>query len=252
MQCPRAIIFDLDDTLAESFRAPAPEVLVGLRKLLDTMPVAIMTGAGFPRMESQFLPTLAAHPHSDRLYIFPNSSSQAYSHLSGSWKQLYNLFLTDEERSRIKRAVLETVATSNLLAGTAPFGEQLLDREAQVAYTHVGVDAPVEVKRTWDPDGSKRMYLWSTLKEKLPEFEILMGGTTTIDITRKEVNKAYGVRWFAEHLNVPPAEMLYVGDALYEGGNDFVVIPTGIKTRRVSGPEETPQVIEEILTTCRA
>ena len=43
--------------------------------------------------------------------------------------------------------------------------------------------------------------------------------------------------------------MLYVGDALEEGGNDSVVIPTGVKTQEVFGPEETAKVIEEILST---
>jgi hypothetical protein len=42
-------------------------------------------------------------------------------------------------------------------------------------------------------------------------------------------------------------EMLYIGDALDDGGNDSVVIGTGIKTHEVFGPKETAGIIEEIL-----
>ncbi len=250
MHRPAVAIFDLDDTLAESFHAPSPAILAGLGRLLEHMPVAIITGASFARMESQFLTTLAAHPQSDRLYIFPTSSAQSYVHEHGAWKQVYNLALTEEERAHIKTEILKAVRDTEVLKGIPHYGEQMIDRESQVAYTQVGIDAPVEVKSGWDMDGSKRRTLWSTLKQSLPEFEILMGGATTIDITRKEVNKSHGVKWLSQHLGIPASEMLYVGDALYPGGNDSAVIPTGIQTRAVSGPAETQTVIDELLRVC--
>lgn len=251
MQCPRTMIFDLDDTLAESFKSPSDDVLEKLCLLLDRMPVAIMTGAGFKRMEGQFLPKLAAAARSDRFYLFPNSSAQCYVHEGGEWELAYNFAFTPEERVRIKETIQNTVKESGVLHDIPHWGERLFDREAQVAYTPVGVEATREIKQTWDPGGVKRKTLWETLKRAMPEFEILLGGTTTIDITRKDINKAYGVRWLSEHLGIPAEEMLYVGDAFYEDGNDAVVIPTGIQTRAVTSPTETEQVIEEILTVCR-
>jgi hypothetical protein len=41
--------------------------------------------------------------------------------------------------------------------------------------------------------------------------------------------------------------MLYIGDALFPGGNDEVVKETGIETRQTSGPEETARIIRELL-----
>jgi hypothetical protein len=90
------------------------------------------------------------------------------------------------------------------------------------------------------------------LDPQLPECEVLLGGATTIDITKRGVDKSYGVTWLSKHLNIPTLEMLYVGDALYEGGNDHVVIKTGIQTRAVSGPPETVQVLDELLAACAA
>ena len=250
MQCPRAVFFGLDDTLAESFHAPSPQALAGVGKLLERIPISIITGAAFLRMHEQFLATFETHTHADRLYVFPTSSAQAYRFSSGTWEQLYDLALDEEARAYIKRAIVEAVDSLEVLAGIPHYGEQTIDKGAQIAYTHVGVDASKEVKDSWDPDGSKRGLLWKALNEKLPEFEVLMGGITTIDITRKGVNKSHGVKWLSEHLGIPVGEMLYVGDALYPGGNDEVVIATGIQTRSVSGPAETRQVIDELLKVC--
>ena len=252
MDCPRAVFFDLDDTLAESFHTPSPEILAGLGKLLENTPIAIITGASFQRMHEQFLSSFENHPRADRFYIFPTSSSQAYNYAQGKWEFLYNLALTGEERSRIKKAILEAVVGIQEFSGIPHYGEQMIDRESQVAYTHVGIDASKDVKDSWDTDGSKRGLLWKALKQSLPDFEILMGGVTTIDITRKDVNKSYGVGWLSKRLGIPPSDMLYVGDALYPGGNDEVVIATGIQTRSVSGPAETRRVIDELLKVCGA
>ncbi len=252
MQPPRAVFFDLDDTLAESFHAPSPKTLAGLGKLLESMPVSIITGAALPRMLEQFLSTFETHPHADRLYIFPTSSAQAYTFTQGEWKLLYDLALDEAARARIKKAIVEVVDSLEPLHNIPHYGEQMVDKGSQIAYTHIGVDAPTEVKAAWDTDGSKRRLLWETLKKSLPEFEVLMGGVTTIDITRKDVNKSHGVEWLSKRLAIPVAEMLYVGDALYPGGNDAVVIATGIQTRSVSGPAETQQVIDEIIASCSA
>ena len=250
MNCPRAVIFDLDDTLAESFKSPGDGMLAKLRQLLDRIPVAIMTGAGFKRMEAQFLGKITSSAHADRFYVFPNSSAQCYIHEEGSWKLAYNFALSEDERTRIKATIQKTVQDNELLRDIPHAGERLFDREAQVAYTPVGVDAPLERKQTWDLTGTKRKLLFDALKTTLPEFEILMGGMTTIDITRKGINKSYGVQWLSGRLEIPTQEMLYVGDAFHEGGNDIVVVPTGIITRPVSGPSETEKIIDEILTAC--
>lgn len=252
MHCPAAVVFDLDDTLAESFHAPSPRALDGVGKLLAHVPVSIISGASFLRMQEQFLATFETHPHADKLYIFPTSAAQAYHFSAGTWERLYDLGLDEAARARIKKAITDAVNSLEVFRDIPHYGEQMIDKGSQIAYTHVGVDAPKAVKDSWDPDGSKRGLLWKTLKESLPEFEVLMGGVTTIDITRKDVNKSHGVRWLSKKLTIPVQEMLYVGDALYPGGNDAVVIPTGIQTISVSGPAETEKIIDELLNVCSA
>jgi len=250
--CPRAVIFDLDDTLAESFQPPVPEMISKLRALLEHTPLAIMTAAGFPRIEDQFLTELADSPHISRLYVFPNSTAECYLSLNSAWKLAYSLALTVEERTKIKTAIEESIKETGVIEDHPQYKPEIIDRDAQIAFAARGLKAPLAEKKAWDPDQQKRKKLKDALDRRIPEFEVLIGGMTTIDITHKSVNKSYGVAWLSKHLDIPTSEMLYVGDALYEGGNDSVVIPTGIQTRPVANPSETLLVADELLKTCGA
>ncbi|RJQ35621.1 HAD-IIB family hydrolase [Candidatus Parcubacteria bacterium] len=250
LACPRAVIFDIDDTLTESFKPPKPEMLAKLVSLLDVMPVAIMSAAGFPRVEKEFLPELSKSPNLKNLYIFPNSTAECYVWNGSIWDRVYDNELSEEERARIKNAITESVRETGILNDVFPKGPQMIDRGAQIAFAALGLDASDEAKKTWDVDKTKRDALKKTIAGKIPGFEILIGGRTTIDITKKGINKSHGVGWLSKHLALEPREMLYVGDALYRGGNDSVVIPTGVKTVSTSGPEETLDIIDELLNVC--
>jgi phosphomannomutase len=73
------------------------------------------------------------------------------------------------------------------------------------------------------------------------------GGSTSIDITRRGIDKAYGMRKLSELTGIPFDQMLFVGDRLDPDGNDFPVIALGIPTRAVDGWEDTADVVEEFL-----
>lgn len=246
--CPKAVLFDLDDTLAESFRPPKPETVAKLKLLLDRIPTSIITAAGFARLHDQFLPELTSSRNISQMYLFPNSAADCYTYAKGTWAHTYSFALTHEERERIT-AILKKHATE--VTGENPqYQCMIIDREAQVAFAAIGLDAPMEYKKAWDPDQKKRAKLKKLLEKELPDFEVLIGGMTTVDITRKGINKSYGVQWLAKHLKCKTADMLYVGDALYPGGNDYVVIETGVQVRPVTGPAETLSVIEDLLKLC--
>lgn len=239
MSAPKAALFDLDDTLAESFQPPTPSMIEKLVLLMEKMPVAIISAAGYGRMERDFLPIVEKSPAVKNLYLLPNSSAQAYV-WRGGWTEEYSLVLTPEERHEIRTAIESTATDADARA-------IILDREVQVAYAAIGLEATLEEKKAWDPNQAKRTELKKKLDTLLPKFEVRIGGMTTIDITKKGISKAYGVQWLSERLKIPTSEMLYIGDALYEGGNDAVVIPTGIHTRPVRDPAETEKVIDELL-----
>ncbi|MBP9757741.1 MAG: HAD-IIB family hydrolase [Candidatus Pacebacteria bacterium] len=245
MQLPKAVIFDLDETLAISFQAPEPGMLDRLTALQAHLPVAIMTGAGFDRIINDVVTHLPKEP--TNLVLFPNSSSQCFMYEGHAWKNIYSHLMNDEERAKIKDALNTALGEFEELSSAPVYGERIIDREAQIAFTAVGQEAPADVKATWDPTSEKRLRIARVLRDRLPEFDILIGGASTIDFTRKDTNKSYGVRWFADYLKTTPSELLYVGDALYPGGNDEVVLVTGIQARSVANPEDTEGVIDELL-----
>lgn len=249
-KCPRAVLFDLDNTVAESFQPPAPEVAKGLRELLKRMPVAIMSGASFERMEKDLLPALPADTDLSRLYLFSDTAAQCYVCENGAWRSVYKFTFTKEEHGKIMRACEEAIRETGVLENAPRWGDLFLARDTQITFSGLGVDAPKDAKREWDKDSSKRAKLKKALDEKLTGLDIRISGRTAIDITQKGMDKAYGVKWFAEHLGTEPREMLFVGDALFPGGNDAIVIPTGIQTKEVAGPHETAIVMEEVLAAC--
>lgn len=242
---PQAMLFDLDDTLAESFQPPSDSMIEKLSELLGRMPVAIMTAAGLPRIEADFLHRIRS-AHMDRFYIFPNSSAQCFAYQDGVLTNVYDMLLRPEQREEIKNAILESVAEVRLELDPR-YQPRIIDRDVQIAYAALGLDASEDAKKAWDPDKSKRMHLKAALEKRLPNYEVLIGGKTTIDITTKGITKAYGVEWFSKKLNLEPTDMLYIGDAFYEGGNDAVVLSTGVQTRAVSSPRETESIIDEVL-----
>lgn len=91
--------------------------------------------------------------------------------------------------------------------------------------------------------------LRAAISKEIPELEVRAGGSTSIDVTTKGVDKAYGMQRLAELLDVAPAEILFIGDRLEPGGNDYPVIAVGVQTHAVTGPDETLTYIEELLPT---
>lgn len=248
MEKPRAALFDLDDTLAETFQPPSAEMLDRLVRLRALMPVAIITGRDFARVEPGFLPVISAGAVAGSLFIMPESAALCLGWDGTQWAEEYSFDLTDEQRSHIRNAVQESLEETHALEGLPVFGEQFIEKRGQVAFAALGFEVPTDLKYTWDPEHTRRRTLQHAIAAKLPEFDVFLGGATSIDITHKGVNKAHGVRWLSARLQLPTSSMLYVGDALYPGGNDTVVLETGVPTRQTSGPSETLGIIDELLS----
>jgi phosphomannomutase len=245
---PKLMAFDLDGTLAESKQPLTAQMASTLARLTQTMPMAVMSGAAFTQFEKQFLTALPADTNLSNLYIFPTNAAQCYVYKSGAWSAIYDFAFTPEEVTTIRQTIAASLADVPHTIPTQLWGEQIEDRGAQVSYSVLGQQAPVEEKTKWKAEhNNERIALHATLVQRLPELSISMGGLTTIDITRKGITKAFGIQKLSEMTGISISDMLYVGDALDPGGNDAVVIPTGVPTHQVSNPADTATLIEEIL-----
>lgn len=246
---PKAIVFDLDGTLAESKQRMEADMGVLLGQLLGHLPVAIMSGAGFPQFERQFFPALPIDAPLQQLFIFPDNAAQCFVHRNGAWHAQYDNAFTAQERAHILQALNESLKETGLYeVPVRVWGERVEDRGAEIAFSPLGQEAPLPEKQLWhEAHDDLRVRLHTLLEQKLPEFANAMGGLTTIDITRKGITKAYGVKRLSELTHISLPEMLYVGDALEEGGNDAVVLDTGIRAHAVFGPKESAALIEDLV-----
>ena len=111
----------------------------------------------------------------------------------------------------------------------------------------LGQEAPIVEKKAWDPSHKKRHALQKAIAERLPEFSVGIGGSTTIDVTKRGIDKAYGIHQLCKRLGIAESDALYVGDELESGGNDEAVYKTAVETKAVASPAETALFIEKIL-----
>lgn len=241
------IAFDLDDTLAPS-KSSLPEPMGPLlARLLSTVQVGVISGGQFSQFESQLIAGLPAEAASrfDRLHLLPTCGTQYYRY-EGGWRQQYAENLDQAERSEAL-AALESEAKKLGLWESNTWGPILEDRGSQITFSALGQQAPVDAKKAWDPTGSKKESLRAAVAPLLPDLEVRSGGSTSIDITKRGIDKAYGMRKLADLTGIPIDRMLFVGDRLDEGGNDYPVLATGVRTVAIADWEETAGFIEQFL-----
>jgi phosphomannomutase len=239
------IVFDLDGTLAQSKAAIDPEMATLLNALLGVVKVAIISGGARPQFEKQVLAHLPQHDHFDKLFLLPTCGTSFFRY-TDAWHKLYSEDLSAEQKHQIIAALNQAVASSGFQAKKT-WGEAIEDRESQITYSALGQQAPLDEKEKWDPDFSKRMKIKAILDKSLPDFSVHLGGSTSIDVTLPGIDKAYGIGKLRDILGVSIQEMIYVGDALFPGGNDFPVRGTGAICIQVRDPDETKRVIEAIV-----
>jgi phosphomannomutase len=142
---------------------------------------------------------------------------------------------------------MEKAITDSGFKPEQTWGELIEDRGSQITFSALGQEAPVDVKKVWDPDFEKRKKIKAILDPFLPDFTVRLGGATSIDITKPGIDKAYGIEKIVDILGVPKDEMLFVGDALFPGGNDYPVKESGVDSIMTRDPEETKRIIETFL-----
>jgi phosphomannomutase len=241
----KLIVFDLDGTLAQS-KAPLDDEMAKLfSRLVDTVKVAIISGGDWPQFEKQVLSHLPKDKYLKRLSILPTCGTKFYEYKSG-WKKLYSENFTDDEKKKIIDCLNDAIKKSHTKV-TKTWGEPIEDRDSQITYSALGQKAPLDAKKDWDPDFKKRKKIKAILDKTLPEFSIQMGGATSIDITKPGIDKAYGIHKLRSVLDIKIKQMLFIGDALFDGGNDHPAKTTGVDCIQVRDPEETKRVIEAII-----
>lgn len=239
------IVFDLDGTLAESKSDLDAEMVSLLDALLRVAKVAIISGGDWPQFEKQILSHNFASGGLPNLSLLPACGTKFYSYRSG-WVPVYSEDLKAEE----KKEIISSLKIASELLGYVPvkvWGDVIEDRGSQITYSALGQKAPLAQKKAWDPDFAKRKEMQGLLSKSIPEFSVRLGGTTSIDVTRAGIDKAYGVGKLVEILCVRPGDMIFIGDALFPGGNDYPVKEAGVDSIQVRDSTETKRVVAAIV-----
>ncbi|MFE6997443.1 HAD-IIB family hydrolase [Microbacterium sp. NPDC057659] len=250
MTTPRLVAFDLDDTLAPSKGAIDPRIAALLRALMHRVDVAIISGGNEEQFRSQVIAQLGETDAADlaRLHLLPTCGTRYLRHDGDDFAPVYAHDLSADERDAALLALREEAERLSLWE-PEPWGDILEDRGSQITFSALGQRAPRDAKTAWDPDGAKRAALRNAVAARLPGLEVRSGGSTSIDITRAGIDKAYGMNQLAELTGIPLTDMLFYGDRLDVGGNDYPVLAIGVPCVAVEGWEDTAEKLDELLET---
>lgn len=253
MTTPRLVAFDLDDTLAPSKSAIDPRIGDLLVSLAERVEVAIISGGQLAQFTAQVvdrLPETSAETLS-RLHLLPTCGTQYYRLTPEGIVTVYAHSLTEDQKSRALEAV-EQEAKRLGLWESETWGDILEDRGSQITFSALGQRAPLDAKTAWDPTGEKKNTLRSAVAELIPDLEVRSGGSTSVDITHRGIDKAYGMRRLAEQTGIDLDDMLFVGDRLDPDGNDYPVLAMGVACQAVEGWHETAEFLDGLIPTLPA
>lgn len=251
----QVIAFDLDGTLAESKSAVTDHMAELLSQLLEKFHVCVISGGKFEQFEKQLLTNLPADPTKfGRLHLMPTCGTRYYVYdiVKSEWEQVYAEDFTKAEKDKIINALNKGIDEMGYRE-TKTWGDTIEDRGSQITFSALGQDIVdelgkdgVRLKEEWDPDCVKRGKLRDYLATIIPEFEVRIGGGTSVDITKPGIDKAYGMNRLMEILAIGKQDILFIGDRLEEGGNDYPVKAMGIDSMQIAHAKETELVITAI------
>jgi phosphomannomutase len=249
------IVFDLDGTLTETKSNLEPYMSRVLVTLLKSKKVAVIGGGTYRQFKKQFVSRLTCPPALlTRLFLFPTTATSFYRY-HGGWKKVYALELSKKARQQVKQAFRDVLREIHYVRPQKVYGKVLEDRGSQMTFSALGQDIVarlgkkgVQMKKEWTQKNTPLKFkITKLVARRLPGLEVRASGFTSIDVTRKGIDKEYGVRQIEKYLHMPIRKMLFVGDALFPGGNDYAAKRTGVECVAVRGPHDTKKIIKNIL-----
>ncbi len=252
------IVFDIDGTLTPS-KAPADREMISLLlRLLEKRAVAVIGGGKYGLFKHQLVRFLPKRDvRLERFYLFPTSSTAFYRFQKGGWRCIYEHVLSVAEKKKIMAAFARVFKEIGYVHPKRTCGVTLEDRKTQISFSPLGQEIVamlgekkgVAAKEEWNRkyDRSVRKKMVRLLGKRLKAFAVRSGGLTTVDVTKKGIDKAYGIRQIRKELHIPIKKMLFVGDAIFPGGNDFAIVRTGVDYVKIKDPDETKRLIRTLI-----
>jgi len=250
----KLIAFDLDGTLAPSKSHFHDRMVNMFDRLLEQYQVCVISGGKYELFQRQFLTQITKDPDClERLHLMPTSGTRYYRFEKGEWVQKYAENFTAEDKKKIIKALEEGLEESGYKADKT-YGETIEDRDSQITLSILGQEIVAElgeegvrIKEEWDPDASKKHKIRDIVAPKIPEFEVRAAGATSIDVTKPGIDKAYGMQKLMDATGLNKEDILFMGDRIEPGGNDYAVEEFGIDCIKVRNWHDTSYAIEGIV-----
>jgi phosphomannomutase len=238
----RHFYFDLDKTLTAS-RSPMREDHRPLfEHLVNERDVVVVTGGTVEQIREQITPQF-----DHRYFTLAQSGNEAYAK-DGTllWSEVLDARQLD--------AIMEFIGKlrGHFAVAVRDEGDIVENRGAQVAYSVLGFHEDIDKKYAFDPDEKRRQAAlehFATDRSALLAIgvEVVPAGTTNFSFIPAGKHKGFNVERLRAFMHWNKDECLYVGDALFPGGNDAVVIGF-VPTHAVKDPDDTFRFISSVLS----
>lgn len=231
LQKYKHIFFDLDGTLTKSRSLMDLDIRDSLMDLMIDKDVAVISGATKEQIKRQ----LMIFAPSD-FYIMAQSGNDVEIKGEVVWQNFLSIVNVLEVLEHLSHLLYREYRHNFLKA------DRFEARGSQVSYSFVGHNNDLKVKKKFDPDGSKRKKMLDRTPLVSDFLEVNIGGTTCLDYTLKGFNKRGNINRLIKENGWKKEDCLYVGDQLFEGGNDANVVGL-IDTIQVENPDETYKLL---------
>lgn len=247
-QNKKLIVFDLDGTLTESKTDIDEEMALLLKQLLEKKLIAVIGGGKYELFQRQLISKLdLSEELLKKLFLFPTTSTSFYRHNNGQWQCVYKMEFSEDEKKKIFDAFEKTFNELNYHPEDV-YWKVVEDRGSEITFSALGQNAPLDLKTEWKKENTEiKLKMVEILQKYLPDMEVRAAGYTSIDVTRKGIDKEYGIKQIKEQLGVKIEDILFVGDALFLGGNDSAALRAGALCLEVKGPEDVKKLIKKLL-----
>lgn len=244
----KIIIFDIDGTITKS-KMPIDKEMAGLiSTLLSKKKVALISGEKYSLFKKQIVSKLSKSSSGlQNLVLLPTNAAMFYVYKNNKWERLYNLRISKREETEILKQLHIALKRIGFINPKHNHGKIIEYRGTEVVFSALGQKAPLSEKSEWNKKHDVRLKIKNILERRLPGFDAKVAGLTSIDVIREGIDKAYGVQKIKKYFNVQTKDILFVGDMIIPGGNDYPVVKTGVEYIKVNSPRETKKVIQSLL-----
>jgi len=241
----KAIICDLDGTLCESRKSIKKDSGKLITELSNKYHFIIITGGSWHRFPEQVFGKVG----DCTLHCFSSMGTEyrVFKKIKGKMyvKEVYKHHLSDVQKFGIRYAVNCLADNVSKLSAEAWKFE---DKGGTVTFSATGKDAPLFLKKDFDPTGEKRRSWIKIMKEErmLPfDVKVQVGGNTSLDFMLKGGGKKHALSYFMEKNKLKEKDVIYFGDSIFENGNDEEVMGF-IPYKQVNNPQETYELLRQI------